>query len=472
MQLGILSFGSKMTNIGDMAQKLGVMNAYASAGIDAGRLPRIYAYDQNTWQEDTAFIMAGYFDSYYGHCMFPIADKGYPFYLGFHCVDEKRMEEIQRQTRQPLFIGCRDLASYRSLKRVFGPEVPIFMSGCFSLLQERRSEEPEQGKVMLVDVEKGLMPHIPKELLANGEYHTHIHPSFAKDNQEADCMAVDYVRSWFAYLKKNARLVITSRLHCALPCVAMGIPVVVARKYVDDTERYSGYEKLFPVYMPDEYDKINWNPAVTDIEWLKQAIRENTAELFRLIRNGNSWDADTVAAYARRWDPVHSWFTTGDYTPYYEGVFASYLSHRQKLYYLQHREEYAGILSYITGRNLSELELVIYGCGSRGRHMLHRYQKEIAKFRSCCFVDSDEEKQGKSIMGIPIRTPEILAGRQQDCLVIVAINTYYEKAGREIANLLANRYGYQEGTGFLMLDKLDSSARFEMEEFVYTVPLM
>lgn len=472
MQLGILSFGSKMTNIGDMAQKLGVMNACASAGIDAGTLPRIYAYDQNTWQEDTAFLMAGYFDSYYGNSMFPIADKGHPFYLGFHCVDEKRMEEIQQQTRQPLFIGCRDLASYRSLKRVFGPQMPIFMSGCFSLLQERRKEESEQGKVMLVDVEKQLLPYIPGELLADGEYHTHIHPSFARDNQEADRMAADYVRNWFSYLKKNARLVITSRLHCALPCVAMGIPVVVARKYADDTERYSGYEKLFPVYMPDEYDKINWNPAVTDIEWLKQAIRENTAELFRLIRSGASWDAETVAAYVGRWDSVHNWFITGDYTPYYEGVFAGYLSHSQKLYYLQHREEYSSILSYITGRNLSELELVIFGCGSRGQQMLHRYQKEMGKFRSCYFVDSDEEKQGKSIMRIPIRAPEILAGRQQECLVIVAINTYYEKAGREIANILANRYGYQEGTGFLMLDKLDSSARFEMEEFAYTVPLM
>lgn len=472
MQLGILSFGSKMTNIGDIAQKLGVMDAYASAGIDAETLPRIYAYDLNAWQEDTAFIMSGYFDVYYRQNMFPIADKGHPFYLGFHCVDEKRMEEIQRQTRQPLFIGCRDLASYRSMKRVFGPEIPVFMSGCFSLLQERRSEEPDQGKVMLVDVETGLIPYIPKELLAEGEYHTHIHPSFARDNGEADRMAVDYVRNWFAYLKKNAKLVITSRLHCALPCVAMGIPVVVARKYVDDTERYSGYEKLFPVYMPDEYDKIDWNPVVTDIEWLKQELRDNAAELFRLIRSGASWDEKTVAAYVSRWEHIHTWFTTGKYTPYYEGAFAGYLSHKQKLYYLQHREEYPSILSYITGRNLSELELVIYGCGSRGCQMLHRYQKEISKFKSFCFVDRDKEKQGKSMMGVPIYAPEILMNRQQECLIIVAINTYYEKPGREIASMLANQYGYQEGTGFLMLDKLDSSARFEMEEFAYTVPLM
>jgi hypothetical protein len=41
-----------------------------------------------------------------------------------------------------------------------------------------------------------------------------------------DATKLKYAQDLIEFYRDNARLIITTRLHCALPCIAMGIPVV------------------------------------------------------------------------------------------------------------------------------------------------------------------------------------------------------------------------------------------------------
>jgi exopolysaccharide biosynthesis predicted pyruvyltransferase EpsI len=65
-------------------------------------------------------------------------------------------------------------------------------------------------------------------------------------------------------LKKyaSAKLVVTSRLHCALPCLAFGTPVIFVRsgfKKEYDRCRLDGITDLFNTIYVDEEDNITTN---------------------------------------------------------------------------------------------------------------------------------------------------------------------------------------------------------------------
>ena len=74
------------------------------------------------------------------------------------------------------------------------------------------------------------------------------------------------------YYRDNAALVITSRLHIASPCMAMGIPVILVKEEFDG--RYSWIDKFLPLYEREEWRKINWNPIPVEYEEFKISAKE------------------------------------------------------------------------------------------------------------------------------------------------------------------------------------------------------
>lgn len=465
----VFSFGSKMANIGDQAQRVGFENALIRAGIDIEKLDVVFGYNARSTQEKLSYIAYGYYDYNYGLELFPIMENEYPYFLSVHCTDEKRVEDLKGIEGKLPFFGCRDYATYQFIKRNF-PEMPCFMTGCYSLIQHKRKMQPETGKVYCVDILEEIKTFIPDELRKNIVYRTHDDFRFSADDKEADKLASDYINEWFAELRENAKLVITSRLHCALPCVAMGIPVVVARGYRDNTDRYTGFEKLFHVYMPNEFDKINWNPEVLDIEWIKDLIVNNTKVLVEAIRNNTVNDKEFADTYAKKWDKLTAFFSPKEYVPYYEGENVGYLSHDEKIKFYE--SDIPSIISYITGKDPAKCNLVVYGAGDRGRYFLNRYQDEIKSFDGFFYIDSNESRVGEKICGIPIKSVSSILDQQDTTVVIVAVDRYYSLSGRQMAMRLANELKYNEGRDFLMLDKLDSSSKLEMTKAVLNAPLM
>ena len=80
--------------------------------------------------------------------------------------------------------------------------------------------------------------------------------------------------------KKEARLVVTTALHCATPCIAMGIPVVlIATDIPENTQRFSSLTGLLKIYSFEDLKtgKINFDLGreSQDFESLKFAMKEN-----------------------------------------------------------------------------------------------------------------------------------------------------------------------------------------------------
>ena len=85
--------------------------------------------------------------------------------------------------------------------------------------------------------------------------------------------------------RSRAKLIITTLLHCALPAIAMGIPVVVFYPLNDkeahnsDRERFSSLEELVRVHRFDEIENINWKPEPIDISDRKLDILDRFYEM-------------------------------------------------------------------------------------------------------------------------------------------------------------------------------------------------
>lgn len=97
----------------------------------------------------------------------------------------------------------------------------------------------------------------------------------------------------------NARLVITSRLHAALPCLAFGTPVLFVVENVNDP-RFSGNLELLNVITLSQVEqldergvfeikgeRIKWEQLVNDNKYLK--LRDQFIEEIARVMQGVLW---------------------------------------------------------------------------------------------------------------------------------------------------------------------------------------
>lgn len=70
--------------------------------------------------------------------------------------------------------------------------------------------------------------------------------------------------------RQRGKLIITTLLHCALPAIAMGIPVIVLypnnneAAHKSDAERFSSLSRMIRVHTFDRVDEIDWRGQVVD----------------------------------------------------------------------------------------------------------------------------------------------------------------------------------------------------------------
>ena len=95
---------------------------------------------------------------------------------------------------------------------------------------------------------------IPKEILDRAIYLTHECRTEATDKFDQAQKLLD--------IYAQATLVITSRLHCALPCLAFGTPVIFLHRTLAD-QRFRGLLKYMRAYSEaDTRINLDWdNPA-------------------------------------------------------------------------------------------------------------------------------------------------------------------------------------------------------------------
>lgn len=116
-----------------------------------------------------------------------------------------------------------------------------------------------------MDADKSLLDHIPIGFKQDAKVRTHAlrYSEIEKTSRE---IAIDQLKEYAA----DAKFIITSRLHCALPAVAMGIPTIFAA--CKRSHRFEGIDRMIPFYSAEEYSNINWHPAAVDDHRIKNEM--------------------------------------------------------------------------------------------------------------------------------------------------------------------------------------------------------
>ena len=247
-------FGLRTPNLGDDLQALTVatISPYISTLINRERIG---------WRqvsEPHVFVMNFWFMS-----------KGYrwaphetirPIFHGF-CVGRDEVLEYRwvdyLRRHQP--IGCRDQHSVELLR---AKGIEAFWTGCMTLFLGRYVEPvpPEQRKgVLFVDVPPEAEALIPEHIRSRAERLTNTCPPQIRDDPLARWSRIAAISDRLRY----AELVVTRRLHTALPCVGFQTPFVLTiSNQWKDLRRFSGYLDFIPnlKYGPGESgNQIAWD---------------------------------------------------------------------------------------------------------------------------------------------------------------------------------------------------------------------
>jgi hypothetical protein len=173
-----------------------------------------------------------------------------PLILGLHIrlfqcpelISEASIEFFRRH--QP--VGCRDVYTTGLLQ---DKGVEAFTSNCLSLIFPRRIGNPAlQTEVFVVSRDERITNYLPHSI---GPYTFLSHYTGSRDFSANLVQAQGILEIY----RTRAKLIITTLLHCALPAIAMGIPVVVL------------------------YPNINWEPEPIDVSDRKLDILDRFYEM-------------------------------------------------------------------------------------------------------------------------------------------------------------------------------------------------
>lgn len=184
-------------------------------------------------------------------------------------------------------VGTRDKSTLKMLQS-FG--IKSYFSRCLTLTLPLRSNEQAQkaNKVFLVTLKDDLINRIPKDITKNAVVLDH--SPMQVDGIYDEQYYFNKTRDLLNRYANEASLVITLSVHCAAPCIAMGIPVILfdyTLKENLDYERYSIFDGILRVYKPEDVDKIDFNNVkAPNIEDLKVAMLKNVSLSLEALLTG------------------------------------------------------------------------------------------------------------------------------------------------------------------------------------------
>lgn len=272
------------TNLGDEIQTL-------SAAQYLPRVDFLVERDRLHWyrgSDPTFMIFNGWFIQ---QPTWPPPDSISPLFVAFHAANPELLiaKKYASYFKRHEPIGCRSLATVQAFREI---GVDAYFSACLTLTLERR-RLPRTNQIYAVDVEPSLFAAVvPKEINERAVHLSHEYPSpdanlaakakwstaqlclrgiqkwegarpllggaAGKLNQARHSFRVDRAEELLATYS-SAKLVITSRLHCALPCIALGTPVVLLRPGVESDPRFEGLRDFVRCHSdPSRPIQIDW----------------------------------------------------------------------------------------------------------------------------------------------------------------------------------------------------------------------
>lgn len=276
MRYANLQFSGREThNLGDNIQIMAIDRLYEKMGIKADTITRIPVSDLSSYRSPDGQklllpISFPFLDYVEDGLAGRFSDDIKPIFLGLTHMNKRYSEKEISFLKKHEPIGCREEYTYNNLKR-YG--IDCWLNGCMTLTidskEDRRTGNHQD--VFIVDICDELRRYIPPELMKDAVELSQIVKLSPGESIE------NYVSNRYQQYFRNAKLVITSKLHCVVPCFAMGIPVILAVKQL--SYRFAWVEKILNVYTEQEFGEIDWTPAQTDITSIQNAMLENASSL-------------------------------------------------------------------------------------------------------------------------------------------------------------------------------------------------
>jgi len=186
-------------------------------------------------------------------------------------------------------IGCRDYHTVELFKAI---GIEAFFSGCLTLTLRNKFEGKRRG-IYFVDpfgssenytfpfpgeagFKNDLWDKFPKYIREKAIYVSHAY--YKKDYKQRCKKAQELIDKY-----SQARLVVTSRFHCALPCIALGTPVVFLYENLHD-RRFSGLIDLCTKYSFDDIRRGNYNINWADPDPNPRDISESVSKLREICK--------------------------------------------------------------------------------------------------------------------------------------------------------------------------------------------
>lgn len=267
--------GKNIANVGDYIQMIAIDNLYREMGV-INDVVNLNADDLASYSGETLILPLNQLISSepwmnkYGE--FAISKNITPIFLGvslkagFFQFSDGNIEFLNQYAP----IGCRDYYTFQQVKQ---HGIPAYIAGCVTMTLPRRKESSGNKKVFLVDIPSKLKKYIPDDLLPDLEREIIHHPSELSEEDYKDLhFAKRRAEQMFERYQREAALIVTSRLHCASPCLAMGIPVIMAKQYRGYT--FDWVEKFSPVFTEENYDKISWEIEPIEVEEYKKLAKK------------------------------------------------------------------------------------------------------------------------------------------------------------------------------------------------------
>lgn len=272
MNYGLLTYAENKRNfnVGDYIQSIAARQF----------LPRVDSYINREKLADfkgekTKIILNGWF-THKPENWIPSPDLD-PLFISFHInssaapfmLTQSGLEYLKQ--KEP--IGCRDLYTVTILKE---KGINAYFSGCLTLTLDsyKVKDEERSEEIIIVDPlygypsvdgifydykrfvrsiqnlkifqlgkrNKHLNKIIAKELLHNAVYVNQVLPAHTYTDEQKFKIAEEILKKY-----ARAKLIITSRIHCALPCLSLGTPVIYLNGFESfvDSCRLDGILDLF-----------------------------------------------------------------------------------------------------------------------------------------------------------------------------------------------------------------------------------
>lgn len=190
-------------------------------------------------------------------------------------------------------VGCRDYYTCEVLDKA---GIPNYFSGCVTLTLPKQKSTPDKGNyIVLVDLNDKVEKKVRK--LAKGKFEirkvTHVTPKIKGATWEERKARVEE----YLTLYQNAAYVVTRRLHVALPCLAMGVPVMVIQSVkMNDPNRFEPYSKWLHYcrnheFLKDGYadfDFENGTPNKKDYQKTRRELTKTMKEFVNFCEENKS----------------------------------------------------------------------------------------------------------------------------------------------------------------------------------------